>query len=347
MSRVGILTFLHNQNYGSTLQAYALQRVIREMGVECEHIDYQPGKIEKIRNLLRSGNHPKLIIEGIRKRNVQQNFAGARGKSQRIPAFYAEHMQLSSVCRNGRQLKALAGKYETLLCGSDQIWNPVWLNPVYFLDFAAPGQRKLAYAASLGVKELQDRRKIRKIRRLLEGFEAVSVREEEGAALLQQITDRNVAVMPDPVCLLPPEEWALLARPPKISGKYLLCYFIGENPSYWARTQKLAEETGLPVKVLPVTQQGYLSGFDLVDGAGPEEFLGAIQQADLLVTDSFHGLVFGAIFGIQVELLRRDREDDPENKNSRVDQFLRHTEKQSLEELRRKGLDWLKTFLAE
>ena len=54
MSRVGIITFLHNDNYGSTLQAYALQRVISEMGYDCEHLDYAPDRTEKIRNLLRS-----------------------------------------------------------------------------------------------------------------------------------------------------------------------------------------------------------------------------------------------------------------------------------------------------
>ena len=70
MSSVGVMTFLHNDNYGSSLQAYALQQVIREMGHECEHIDYQPDKNEKIRNLLLSGNSPKLILEGIRKREV-------------------------------------------------------------------------------------------------------------------------------------------------------------------------------------------------------------------------------------------------------------------------------------
>ena len=54
MNRVGILTFLHNDNYGSSLQAYALQRVIRELGHECAHLDYSPDRTEKIRNLLRS-----------------------------------------------------------------------------------------------------------------------------------------------------------------------------------------------------------------------------------------------------------------------------------------------------
>ena len=80
MSRVGILTFLHNDNYGSALQAYALQRVIRELGHECAHLDYAPDRNEKIRNLLRSGNSPKLILEGLRKRSVKAGQEGARNK---------------------------------------------------------------------------------------------------------------------------------------------------------------------------------------------------------------------------------------------------------------------------
>ena len=85
MSRVGILTFLHNDNYGSALQAYALQRVIRELGHECEHLDYEPDRNEKMRNLLRSGNSPKLILEGLRKRSVEAGQEGARAKSAPFP----------------------------------------------------------------------------------------------------------------------------------------------------------------------------------------------------------------------------------------------------------------------
>ena len=76
MSKVGILTFLHNGNYGSSLQAYALQRVIREMGYDCEHLNYQPDSREILRNLLRSGNSPALLLEGRRKRKTQAAQAG-------------------------------------------------------------------------------------------------------------------------------------------------------------------------------------------------------------------------------------------------------------------------------
>ena len=94
MSRVGVITFLHNDNYGSTLQAYALQRVIRELGHDCKHLDYAPDRKEKIRNLLRSGNSPKWIAEGRRKHLLKVEQQGAREKSEAIPALHAGRMKL-------------------------------------------------------------------------------------------------------------------------------------------------------------------------------------------------------------------------------------------------------------
>lgn len=346
MAGAGIITFLHNHNYGSALQAYALQRVIRELGIACEHLDYQPDRTEKIRNLLESGNSPKLVLEGLRKREVRMEQGGARRKDELIQAFYRTHMQLSAPCRNRKELGQMSRKYDMLVCGSDQIWNPVWLNPAYFLTFAGDRQPKIAYAASLGVSRKPKAAKIRRIRRWTEGFSAVSVREQEGAALLEEMTGRKADVMPDPVCLLSPEEWNEIAAKPPEGEPYLLCYFIGENPAYWEKVRALQQDTGLRVLVMPVTAESYGSGYDLLDGAGPEAFLSAIREADCFCTDSFHGLVFGTLFGTRTELIRRDREGDPESKNSRVDQFMRLTREKGTAELRETGRRWLGEQLA-
>ena len=74
-TRVGVLTFLHNDNYGSALQAYALQRALTALGAEAEHLDYRPSRREKLRNLLTSGNSPRLIF---RKECANEAFAHRR-----------------------------------------------------------------------------------------------------------------------------------------------------------------------------------------------------------------------------------------------------------------------------
>ena len=345
MAGVGIITFLHNDNFGSSLQAYALQRTIRDMGYKCEHLDYMPDSKEKIRNMLTSGNNLKLIADGVRKRSVKAGQQGAREKSSAIPAFYRKTMQMSPVCHNQAELKAVAEEYDILVCGSDQIWNPVWLNPAYYLTFAPEGTRKIAYAPSLGIRTMPSQAKVRKIKKWTEGFDAISVREDEGAALLRQMTGRETDVMPDPVCLLSREEWEETAAPAPGGDSYLLCYFIGENPDYWERVHHLQAATGLRVLVMPVTAGSYQSGYELLDGAGPEEFLGAVRNAALFCTDSFHGLAFGTIFNVETELIRRYREDDPESKNSRVDHFRRLTAEKGMEEIRREGREWLEQAL--
>ena len=345
--KAGIITFLHNDNFGSSLQAYALQQTVREMGYDCVHLDYQPDRAEKIRNLLMSGNNPKLILDGIRKREVKADQSGARRKSEAIPAFYQRRMKLTAPCRNRKELKEASRDCDLLLCGSDQIWNPVWLNPAYFLTFAGKDVPKTAYDPSLGVSRLPKASKIRKIRRWTKDFRAVSVREEEGARLLKQMTGREAPILPDPVCLLSAEEWNVIAGKAPEGEPYLLCYFIGSNPMYWERVLTLQKETGLRVIVLPVTAESYISGYELLDGAGPEEFLAAVRDAACFCTDSFHGFVFGSIFGTRTEVLRRYREDDPESKNSRVDQFRRLLSEKSMDELRGTGKTWLEKTIQD
>ena len=346
MSKIGILTFLHNGNYGSSLQAFALQKVIREMGYDCEHIDYQPDVREKVLNMIRCRNHPKLLLDGKKKKQVRISQTGMQEKMKRILTFYGTRMNLSPRCCNHKELRAVSARYDILICGSDQIWNPIWMNPAYFLDFAEPEKTRIAYAPSLGIREVPGRRKQRIIRRWTALFDAVSVREEEGARMMVSMTGNRPPVMPDPVCLLSKVEWERILVPVKRDRPYLLCYFIGENTAYWEKVRKLSEQTGLKALVIPVTSESYgLKDFDLLDGAGPEEFLGAVSNADLICTDSFHGTAFGTIFQKKVELIRRDSDQSRDSKNSRVDHFLREIQNKGLEKMRKEGIDWLRQSL--
>ena len=145
MAKVGIMTFLHNENCGSGLQAWALQEALRELGWEPLGLDYRPDRAEQLRNLLRSGNSPAVVLDSMRRRKAKgvRNTAG-------FDRFRAERLTLSAPCRNGAALREAARDCDVLLCGSDQVWSPEWLNPAYFLDFAQD-QPRVAYACSLGV----------------------------------------------------------------------------------------------------------------------------------------------------------------------------------------------------
>lgn len=315
MTRIGVMTFLHNDNYGSILQAWALQRTLTELGFEAEHIDYAPSRAEKLRNLILSGNSPSLILEGIRKRSATGKMHGGFGE------FRKEQLALSGRCADRAALRRAAEQYDVLMCGSDQIWSPVWLNPAYFLDFT--DRPKVAYAPSLGVKELPEKRKQRRIARLVQPFGSVSVREAEGAALLRAMAGIDAPVLPDPVMLMPQEAWRGLTSGDVPQEPYVLCYFIGDAPRYWKAAKTAGEALDAPVRVIPRTEAARQSGFLLEENVPPQRWLALIAGAARLVTDSFHGAAFAAILNVPCTIVRRYREDDPESKNSRIDQLLR------------------------
>lgn len=323
MTRIGVMTFLHNDNYGSILQAWALQQTLTEQGFDAVHIDYAPSKQEKIRNLLCSGNSPKLILEGIVKRSATGKMRGG------FDEFRAAHIRTTMPCRDHAALTAAAADFDVLLCGSDQIWSPVWLNPAYFLDFT--DKPKVAYAPSLGVKDMLNRSKQRKIARLVKAFSAVSVREQEGAALLNQMTGLEPVVLPDPVMLVSREKWQTVMDTDVLQERYILCYFIGDNPTYWETVAAITAREQCGVLVIPRTEGARNAGYPLEENVPPQRWLGLINGAAHVVTDSFHGATFSAILNKVCTVVRRYREDDPESKNSRIDQLLRNIGVNSLE----------------
>ena len=323
MTRIGVMTFLHNDNYGSILQAWALQQTLLELGFDATHIDYAPSRQEKLRNLLLSGNSPRLILEGIRKKSAAGKMHGG------FDEFRREHIRTTAPCRSHADLRTVAESFDVLVCGSDQIWSPVWLNPAYFLDFT--DKPRVSYAPSLGVKDMPKRGKQRKIARLVKGFSAISVREQEGAELLKRLTGLAPVVLPDPVMLLPKDAWQSVMAPDVPQENYILCYFIGDDPAYWERVRAIAAQEQCAVRVIPRTEGARNAGYPLEEDVPPQRWLGLLGGAAHVVTDSFHGATFSAILNKECTILRRYREDDPESKNSRIDQLLRNLGVDSLE----------------
>ncbi len=327
MTRIGVMTFLHNDNYGSILQAWALQQTLLDLGFDASHIDYAPSKKEKLRNLLLSGNSPKLILEGMRKKSATGKMHGG------FDEFRKTNIRTTAPCRDHAVLAKAAEDFDVLVCGSDQIWSPVWLNPAYFLDFS--DKPKVSYAPSLGVKDMPKRAKQRKIAKLVKRYSAVSVREAEGAELLQQMAGLEPVIMPDPVMLVPRDKWQTVMDANVPQEKYILCYFIGDNPSYWETVADIAEREQCTVRVIPRTEGARNAGYPLEEDVPPQRWLALINGAAHVVTDSFHGATFSAILNKECTIVRRYREDDPESKNSRIDQLLRNLGVNSLE-----NADW-------
>ena len=347
MPQVGIMTFLHNENCGSSLQALAMQQTLTALGWDPLGLDYLPDRAEQVRNLLRSGNSPAVVIDSLHRKRGHgiRNTAG-------FNRFNQEWLRLTAPAHNRNDLARLAEDCEILLAGSDQVWSPEWLNPAYFFDFA-PQKSKVAYACSLGVSKDPPPRKARKLKKLCDGFHSISVREEGGKAILQKLLpDREIAVMPDPVFLLTRDEWLEIAGSPKPAGT-CVAYFIKDNLSYPEKAEKLAREKGLSLLPLAVTPS-MQSLPNAVQNPDPIEWLRYMASAEHVITDSFHGAAMAAILGKPLTILRRWKDGDPQSKNSRIDQLKRLLEwtddteclpsaevNERLHKLREKGRSWL------
>ncbi len=295
--KAGILTFHYAHHYGAQLQAYALMRAISLLGMQCEIINYvRKDNIEGSR-LFRKGLSAGSLLSNA---NTLLNYGKLKKRRDRFDRFVQNEMKLSPKFYGSyEELCSDPPEYEAYVCGSDQVWNPLIFgektyDPAFFAEFAKSG-RRVAYAPSFGISSIpEDKREL--LKKYIDRFEHLSVREKQGERILREVTGRDSITVLDPTLLLTMDEWSALAAPPDISEPYILCYFITDARKYAGYVQAVSEKYKLPVvslcgsrRVVPQTRFKILN-------AGPREFLGLFAGAACVLTDSFHGTVFSLNF---------------------------------------------------
>lgn len=317
--KTAIITFHFVNNFGGVLQAYSLQRALEkcrgpESGTtETEIIDYRAGFIvfTDFVRLFPLSIDPGEIVCGIR--TMKDRF----GRIGKFRQFRQEHMRLTPKRYSHWLLKADPPEADCYLCGSDQIWNPyltLGIEGAYFLDFVPEGKKRIAYAPSFGNSRLPDIYKNR-VRKYLEGFDAVSVREKSGREIIKGMgippspgrtgrqswkhSLKEAAQLIDPTFLLSKEEWEELASEEYVrrtKRPYILLYIMQSDRTMYDCARSLKERLGL--RIVEIGRYGYNPGFvdeTLVD-VGPREFLGLFRDADYICTNSYHGFIFSLIF---------------------------------------------------
>ena len=218
---------------------------------------------------------------------------------------------------------------DCVVLGSDQIWNPnFWFIRAawdfYFGTFVEPSKR-VAYAASVGVDQVPIEDQADFTRRLNE-IKAISMREVQGATLVQKLTGRDVPVVLDPTMLLTPQQWYGYEKKPgyKIKGAFLVTYFLGNlSAERRAYIQQIADQNHLQWIPLesewvdkPKNKKYYMTT--------PDEFLWLVHHCQLMLTDSFHGSVFSILFNKPFRCFAR--EDDNSNMSSRMQTLFQRFE---------------------
>lgn len=287
--RVGVITFHNYDNYGAILQSYALQKKLQEMGTYPELIDYH---CEYISNPFRLVN--------LKKKGLFNYIYGAIGHICYLPRrfrcnkFRKKLRYSQPVYR--KNLQDVSGKYDLYIAGSDQIWDYKLTNfdTTYFLDFVKPGKKKYSYAASIG-ENLPPAEYQQAYSELLSDFDEILVREDYGAKIVQELTGNEPQVVCDPTLLMTAEEWEPLLVEPKYKKKYILVYQLGINTEIVAFAKRLHQKTGYPIVYIPFPLVGLLKCRCKI-AIGPAEWMGLFKNAEYVVSDSFHGVVYSLLF---------------------------------------------------
>ena len=293
--KVGTITFHFVNNFGGALQAYALQKTIAdECNASVEVIDYRNWFIrftDTVR-LFPVTTNLKELKSGLK--TMRQRL----GRVRRMKKFIRSNCRLSRRYNTGTALRRHVPNCDKFVCGSDQIWNPFLtcgLTGAYFLDFVKDGDKKISYAPSFGSNKLFSIQ-AKKIKRYLNDFGAVSVREHDGAVLVKMLTGRNSEQLIDPAFLLKREEWNEISIKPRIKGRYILLYIMQRDDNVYSYAKKIKEKLG--IQLVEISRYGYKPDFVDVSliNIGPGEFIGLFQNADYVCTNSYHGLIFSLIF---------------------------------------------------
>lgn len=297
--KIGILTFHRAENFGATLQAYALQTYLSQLGNDVEIIDYRCTSIERNYDIL----NPRVLWS---RKNVffslkqyLKRFSSLKDrieKKQSFKTFRTNYYYLSApVLKVEKDLG-----YDVYITGSDQVWNAHLtdgIDDVFFLGFPMKANaKKISYAASSENDPkglLWNNREY--VRNLLKSFDAISVREDFLRADLKRYVEAPISICVDPTFLLDKKSYQDIAIMPDIREKYVLVYHMTTMPESVTLANKIAEDRGF--RIIEIFG-GYSTDKDkrrYKSNLGPSEILGYIACAEVVITTSFHGLALSLI----------------------------------------------------
>lgn len=321
--KIGIITWFKGNNYGTNLQAIALQQFLRNESYDVKLINFDVTATYHHRRNLKE----KILYQPekyITKYSFYKYKDDIRRRDSALEQLVRKHCIFTPEINNNQEYIDICNSFDVIICGSDQIWNPNWYNRCYYADFPEINVRKIAYAPSIGVNTIPENQ-INEIKRSLSSFEVISVREDQGAEILSNILPYRPKVVMDPTFLLTKEQWLKFTSQRKYieDEKYVLSMFLTDNILHWRAANKFAQKKRMKHVIVPFCGFSYLHSGTVCAGVGIEELLNIINGASYVLTDSFHITVFSLIFQRQFYTFKRFKENKLTSTNARVSSLLK------------------------
>lgn len=294
-------------NVGASLQAYALEKYLQELGHEVEIIDYKPDYLVAYK-LLGIGNpiyDRPVLRELYQLAKLPGRIKSRYGKRKKeFDRFAQKYLSVTPKrYKSNDELKKNLPEADIFFAGSDQIWNTLFNNgkdPAFYLDFAPKSAIRASYAASFATEDIVEEYKS-KVREWLNNVNYISVRESSGVEIAKKLTNKEVVQVLDPVFLLNREKWERLEKKLPVSEPYVLIYDFDNNKNLYQLAFDLAQKNGWKVYSFLKNNMCDRS----FENEGPEAFLWLIHHAKFVVSNSFHATAFSIIYQKQFAVFNR------------------------------------------
>lgn len=351
--KVAILTQPLKNNYGGILQAYALQKTLREFGCQVVTVDRQRNKRNIVVRLFRP---LKPVIYDIFGKKIGRWLSPAKDEYVHagMTEFIKRHISMTPKIDSNTKLAKhfVLNRYDAIVVGSDQVWRPIYSPDIYnfFCDFVIDDINIISYSASFGVSswEYTDEQTER-CRSLIKKFKAVSVREDSGVLLCREKFEVDSELVLDPTLLVNKGEYEELIGNKKSEGSgKIFKYILDGSPLKKEVVDAISSKLGKSVfTTYPIKSLSDRSISDWSDYRFPavEEWLDSFKSAHFVVTDSFHGCAFSIIFNKPFVVI-----DNKARGNARLVSLLNIfglterlvSEGSVIAELRLMEIDWIK-----
>ena len=247
MKKIGIITFHASHNYGSVLQAFALSKTLKNEGFDAKIINYRSQQQKDCYPIYRKYSGLKGFLRNVYQRLISKKL---KRRYNGFEDFINNTLPVTEEINDKDSIKKFSSTFDYYVCGSDQIWNPACqdFSPAYYLSFVE-GKKRIAYAPSLGKGQFNDAHKAL-IEELLQNIDCISVREKQGKAFLETLTDKRVELVCDPVILFGRKAWEELISEINVKEPYMFVYFLENNHGDRGYIDLIAKTLGLNVVIL-------------------------------------------------------------------------------------------------
>ena len=289
-------------NYGSLLQSIATQKVLEQLGHDCQIIDYQREDERGLKMIeTQVACKPEWARNPLKKLvYIAMRYPTEVHAQKRFDRMRKKYLKMTVRCVTLDDLNELEA--DVFMTGSDQVWGPTMCgvyDPAYFLSFVNDCTPKIAYAGSFGRTDFTAEI-LEEYKHWMGRYEAITVRENSAVETLNKMGISCQGQVLDPTLLLTAEEWCkemeVDSQVSPIKGKYVLVYQIHSDKNLNDYATRFAKHTGLPLYRVSAYMHHANRGGKFVYCPDVRKFLALVKNCTYLVTDSFHGTAFALNF---------------------------------------------------